>query len=102
VKHEIFDPEPLALHKAKQKGLKFTVGRRYPIHAVDSMGGTIVYKTTDDSGKEVTISSEYFVVPGAGLSQDEAPSYVGAENQKEEINLWGNHESADMPEIRRR
>lgn len=103
IRYEMFEPEPLALHKAQQKGLKFTVGKKYPIHAEESAGSTIVYKTTDDKGKEVSVSSEYFVAMGAGLmQQDDGPTYVGAENQKQEINLWGNYETVDMPDIRRR
>jgi hypothetical protein len=103
IRHEVYEPEPLSEFKAKQKGLKFTAGRRYPIYSESSMGTTVVYKTTDDSGRDVDVSSEYFVAIGAGLAmQDEGPRYVGAENQKEEINLWGNYESTDMPEIRRK
>lgn len=102
IRHEIYDPEPLAEFKAAQKGLRFTKGRKYPIHSESSMGATVVYKTTDDAGKEVSVSSEYFVAIGAGLvKQDEGPTYVGAENQREEINLWGTYESTDMPDIRR-
>jgi hypothetical protein len=103
IRHEIYEPEPLAEFKAKQKGLKFTMGKRYPIYSESSMGTTIVYKTTDDSGRDVDVSSEYFVAVGAGLiMQDEGPRYVGAENQKEEINLWGKYENADVPDIRRK
>lgn len=103
IRQEMYDPEPLAEFKAAQKGLKFTKGRKYPIYSEDSFGGTITYSTTDDRGKEVNVSAEYFVAVGAGLTQqDEGPTYVGAENQKEEINLWGNYERTEMPDIRRR
>ncbi|NBT59757.1 hypothetical protein EBT16_13335, partial [bacterium] len=103
IRYEIFEPEPLALHKAQQKGLKFTVGNKYPIYSESSMGTTVVYKTTDDRGRDVDVSSEYFMAVGSGLiQQDDGPTYVGAENQKDEINLWGKYESSDMPDIRRR
>jgi len=103
IRHEIFDPEPIAEFKAKQKGLKFTKGRKYPVYSESSMGSTVVYKTKDDAGREVDVGSEYFVAVGAGLvEQDAGPEYVGAEGQKEEINLWRNYEQIDMPEIRRR
>lgn len=103
IRYEIFDPEPMSEFKARQKGLKFTKGRKYPVYSESSMGTTIVYKTTDDAGRDVDIGSEYFVAVGAGLiQQEEGPTYVGAENQREEINLWGNYESTDMPDIRRR
>lgn len=103
IRHELFEPEPLALHKAQQKGLKFTVGKKYPIYSESSIGTTVVYKTTDDRGREVEVSSEYFMAMGAGLiQQDDGPTYVGAENQKDEINLWRNYESTEMPDIRGR
>ncbi len=103
IRHELFEPEPLALHKAQQKGLKFTVGKKYPIYSESSMGTSVIYKTTDDKGRDVDVSSEYFMAMGAGLlQQDDGPKYVGAENQKEEINLWRNYEQTDMPDIRGR
>lgn len=101
IRHEIYEPEPLAEFKAKQKGLKFTSGKKYPIYSESSIGSMVVYKTTDDTGKEVDVSSEYFIAVGAGISeQDDAPNYVGAEQQKDEINLWGRYEQVDMPDIR--
>lgn len=103
LRHEVYEPEPLAEFKAKQKGLRFTVGRKYPIYSENSMGTTVVYKTKDDTGRDVDVSSEYFMAIGSGLvEQDDGPRYVGAEDRKEEINLWGNTESVDMPDIRRR
>jgi hypothetical protein len=64
IRHEVYDPEPLAEFKASQKGLKFTKGKKYPVYSESSMGTTVVYKTTDDAGRDVDISSEYFVAIG--------------------------------------
>jgi hypothetical protein len=101
VRHEIYEPEPLSEFKAKQKGLRFTVGKRYPIYSEESLGTSVVYNTTDDAGRDVKVGSEYFVAIGTGLvEQDEGPRYVGAEDRKEEINLWGNYETMDVPDIR--
>lgn len=103
IRQEMYDPDPIGEQKVRQKGLKFTMGRKYPVYSEESLGSTLIYNTTDDSGKEVKVSSEYFVAVGSGLSQEEeSPKYVGAENQKEEINLWGNYERTEMPDIRRR
>lgn len=104
IRQELYDPDPIGKHKVMQKGLKFTSGKKYPIYSEESMGSITVYNTTDDSGRDVKISSEYFVAVGAGLSEEnEGPRYVGAENQKSEINLWGNYEQqVDMPDIRRK
>lgn len=103
IRHELYEPEPIAEAKARQKGLRFTMGKKYPIYSESSLGTTVVYKTTDDSGRDVDVSSEYFVAIGSGLvEQDEGPRYVGAEDRREEINLWGRYESTEMPDIRRR
>jgi hypothetical protein len=103
IRHEVYEPEPISDMKAKQKGLKFTIGKRYPIYSESSLGTTILYKTTDDAGKDVDVSAEYFMAVGTGLSMEEdSPRYVGADNNQEDINLWGNFESAEVPDIRRK
>jgi hypothetical protein len=102
IRQEIYDPDPIGKQKVSQKGLKFTVGKRYSIYSEESMGSTLVYDTTDDSGRNVKVSSEYFVAIGAGLIEAEQPNYVGAENQKHEIDLWKNYEQVEMPDIRRK
>lgn len=103
IRYELYEPEPLAEAKARQKGLRFTMGKKYPVYSESSLGTTVVYKTTDDAGRDVDVSSEYFVAIGSGLvEQDDGPRYVGAEGRNEEINLWGRYESTEMPDIRRR
>lgn len=103
IRQEIFDPDPRGKIKVEQNGFKFSVGKKYPIYSEESFGGTILYNTTDDRSKDVKVSAEYFVAIGSGLlEEDSGPSYVGAENQKDEINLWRNFEKVDMPDIRRR
>lgn len=104
IRYEVYDPDPLGEMKVKQKGLKFTVGKKYPIYSEESLSATIIYSTEDDSSKEVKVSAEYFVAIGAGLVDiQEEPKYVGAENQKQEINLWGNYDTQmEMPDLRGR
>lgn len=103
IKQEIYDPDPIGQQKVAQKGLKFTPGKKYSIYSEESLGSTVIYSTIDDSGREVKVGSEYFIAIGVGLSQeDEGPKYVGAESQKDEINLWKNYEQVDMPDIRRK
>lgn len=103
IRQEMYDPDPIGEQKVRQKGLRFTTGRKYPVYSEESVGSMLVYTTIDDSGKEVKVGAEYFVAVGTGLvDADEGPKYVGAENQKEEINLWRNYEQTEMPDIRRR
>lgn len=104
IRQEVYDPDPIGQQKVRQKGLKLTLGKKYSIYSEESMGSTLVYTVADDSGKDVKVNAEYFVALGMGLAQaNEEPTYVGAENQKEEINLWGrNADQTEMPDIRRR
>lgn len=103
IKQEVYDPDPIGQQKVAQRGLKFTLGKKYAIYSEESLGNTIIYNTIDDSGREVKVGSEYFSAIGAGLLEEDAgPKYVGAENQKDEINLWKNYEQVDMPDIRRK
>lgn len=89
MRYEYFDPELMALHKAKQKGLRFTQGKKYPIYSEENMGSTIIYKTIDDTSKEVKVSAEYF-----------SASPIAASNSKE-IDLWGRYSfENEVPDIR--
>lgn len=100
IREEIYDPELIVKSKIENKGYKFTVGRKYPIYKEKSLGmGILNYITKDDSGKEVEVTSECFVVPPAGLSFD--TEYVQSNGQND-IDLWKNVSlESNMPEIRR-
>lgn len=102
LRQEIYDPELVTKAKIEQKGYRFTVGKKYPIFLEKSLGaGILNYVTKDDSGKEVEVSSECFVVPPVGLSyEDEEPQYHGASSC--EVDLWKNvNLEESMPDIRR-
>ena len=85
--------------KVENKGYKFTVGRKYPIYKESSIGmGILNYTTKDDSGREVEITSECFVVPPVGLSF--GTQYVQSNGQSD-IDLWKNVSlETGVPEIR--
>jgi hypothetical protein len=89
IRYEFFDPELMSLHKAKQKGLKFTQGKKYPILAEENLGaGNLIYKTRDDLNKEVKVSAEYFTV-------------AAASNQNKDIDLWSRYSvESDVPDLR--
>jgi hypothetical protein len=89
IRYEYYDPEVMALHKAKQKGLKFTQGKKYPIFSEQNMGSAIVYKTIDDSNNEVSVSSEYF----------SAAAISGSSNS--EVDLWSRYNvENEVPHLR--
>lgn len=100
---EIYDPEITTDHKNKQKGLKFSIGKKYPIYEEKSLGvgGIMNYVTKDDSGKEVEVGSDSFVVPTQGLAfNDDGPRYFGEADV--EPNIWGNVQTEDnVPDLRR-
>jgi len=102
LRQEVYDPEITTKVKVEQRGYKFTVGKRYPIYEEKSSAGMLKYLTKDDSGREVEVGSECFVVPSAGLSfDDEGPKYHGA--AVDEVDLWKNVPiDQSIPDIRRR
>ena len=105
VRQEIYDPELRAKMTVEQKGYKLTPGKKYSIYSEKksvSGIGSPNYLTKDDSGREVEISSECFVVPPVGLSfENSEPQYFGAE--KTDVNLWQNVSTEDnVPDIRSR
>jgi hypothetical protein len=103
IRQEIYDPELMTKAKVEQKGYKFTVGKKYSIFLEKSLGaGILNYLTKDDTGREVEVSSECFIVPPAGLSfGEDEPQYHGATSC--EIDLWKNMKTEEsMPDIRRR
>lgn len=103
LRQEIYDPELIAKAKVEQRGYRFTQGKKYPIFSEKSLGaGILNYLTRDDSGKEVEVSSECFIVPPTGLSfGDNEPQYFGAADS--EVDLWRNVSvDQNMPDVRRK
>lgn len=104
--HVHFEPEAWT-NEAKQKGLKFTVGKKYPVHkAVDNnVGGQYIgqkYTLTDDLNRQVTVDEKYFVVAGRGLVADAELGFSNPASAKSDIRL--SHSDAyieDVPDVRR-
>lgn len=66
IRYELFDPEPTLAQAARRRGLKFQVGKEYPIYeerrppdGMEAMG--LMYVTVDDSGSKQILSSMHFV-----------------------------------------
>lgn len=88
----IFDPELIALHEARQKRLKFTVGNEYPIYQIEDhpMGLTNgqVYTTVDDSGTTITIGDKFFVPARVMLvGDDQVEGGFGSTSKGRDIKL---------------
>ena len=63
IRHEIFDPPPWLLKEAKQRGIKFTVGKKYPIlhermHENPQAG--MIYTTIDDMEQRQVLAGIHF------------------------------------------
>lgn len=104
---EIFDPDPRNHAIAQSRGLRFTVGKAYPVLEERQKGvppvTTTDYVTIDDRGRETTVAAEYFVVKTAGLRYDGLVDDGRAPSG--DIDLWGNTNVVgnldDMPDLRR-
>lgn len=91
-----FAPEPLHMNEAKVRGMKFTVGKKYPMlerkeEDVDAFGVHVTcrevysFKTKDDNNKEIWVDEKYFIP---------SDTYLMGGFEKEE-SLF-----ADQPDIR--
>lgn len=72
-----YAPEPQNMIEANSKGLKFTVGTKYPILQKKEEGfqyNGLTFKTYNDLGTEVWIHEKYFIAnPGAKLLWQDWP-----------------------------
>lgn len=79
LRYEIYDPHPDVLVQARQKGLAFTLNKKYPIFEEKAAPGSIfhgmLYVTEDDNGKRILLNDKHFV-PQQNLE------YVGPENSR--------------------
>ena len=101
----VFLPEPLHLHQAKQKNLRFTTNKKYPIFEKrPAPNGGELFVTQDDTGREQIISDVYFVPANINLVADRELNFSETPEQKDGGNLyWGNASNEPgMPDLRRR
>lgn len=100
-----FVPEPLHLHQAKQKNLKFTLNKKYPIFEKRAApNGGELFVTQDDNGREQIVSDIYFVPANINLLADKELNFSETREEKDGGNLyWGNASSENgMPDLRRK
>lgn len=106
VKYMIFMPELQMMPEVKQKGLRFTPDKKYPIFHIQPSPTGIgeVYKMVDDTGREQLVSDKYFVPADPVLFADRELGFSESAAQRDGGKLfWGNAEQEpNMPDIRRR
>ncbi len=104
VKFMKFAPELHMLSEIKQKGMKFTEDRKYPVYQVQPhpTGVGEVYKMVDDVGREQLISDKYFVPADVNLFGDKELRFSETPEQRDGGQLyWGGAAAeVDMPQLR--
>lgn len=100
----VFLPEALHMHQAKQKNLRFTMNKKYPIfEKKPAPNGGEIFLTQDDTGREITVSDVYFVPGNINLVADKELNFSESPEEKDGGNLyWGNAIDNGMPDLRRR
>ena len=101
----VFLPEPLHLHQAKQRNLRFTPNKKYPIYEKKpAPNGGELFLTTDDAGRDQVMSDVYFVPANINLVADRELNFSETPEQKDGGNLyWGKASNEPgMPDLRRR
>jgi hypothetical protein len=94
------------MSEVKQKGLRFTPDKKYPVFQVQPhpTGVGEVFKMVDDTGREQLVSDKYFVPGEPVLFADRELGFSETNAQRDGGKLyWGNAASQpDMPVLRRR
>jgi hypothetical protein len=100
IRHEVFDPPKWLLVEAKKRGLKFTVGKKYPIlhermHENPQAG--MIYTTIDDEDNRQALAGIHFNPVPVPLERGfEAPAAVDESG----LSWGGMVEEQGMPALR--
>jgi hypothetical protein len=103
----LFTPELHQMVEVKQKNLRFTPDKKYPVFEKkpSPMGPAFgdVFTMVDDTGREQLVSDKYFVPGNTQLFADEL-GFSETSQQRDGGKLyWGSaNQEPDMPDIRRR
>ena len=100
IDYMVYSPELRQQHEVKNRNIKLTVDKKYPIYEkkLNSNGITNNLKIIDDSGKEVIISDEYFIPGKINLFGDKE---LGFSENKNEIQLNWAGAIDDVPVLRK-
>lgn len=99
----VFAPEPQQMLEIKQKSLRFTPEKKYPIFEKQISGIGEVYVMLDDVGREQLVSDKYFVPGNTQLFADKELGFSENQQSRDGGKLyWGGTSGSEMPEIRKR
>lgn len=99
----VFSPELPQMTEIKQKNLRFTPEKKYPVfEKKDGLSGE-VFLMIDDTGREQLVSDKYFIPGNIQLVADKELGFSENQRQREGGKLyWGGaSQEPDMPDIRR-
>ena len=74
MRYEVYNPERYLVDEARVRGLRFTIGARYPIYQERQLGDTAAhgfsYVTADDKGDRQVLHASHFQPESGGLIGD--------------------------------
>lgn len=102
----VFAPELHMMPEVKQKNIRFTPDKKYPVFEKkpSPMGVGDIYSMIDDTGRDQLVSDKYFVPGNIDLFGDRELGFTESQRSRDGGNLyWGGaNNEPDMPDIRRR
>lgn len=104
IDYVVFLPEPQQIKEIKEKNLKFTPDKKYPVFEKKLGFGGEIFTVVDDLGREQTVSDKFFVPANIQLLGDKELNFSESPKERDGGNLfWGNSSSDNnMPDLRRR
>jgi len=105
IKWLVFSPELPMMVEVKQRNLRFTVDKKYPIfeETPHPTGFGLAIKTVDDAGREQLMSDKYFVPANIKLSMDDELGFSDSPEDKDggTLNWHGADYEGGMIDVRR-
>lgn len=103
LRYEVFDPVIDGLAQdAKRRGLRFTLGKKYPIYEEKSAGNQYAgmqYFTLDDNGNKQAMSDKFFKTETSQLIGDQERG-VQIQDQSDSKLQWSGVIGDNMPSVR--
>lgn len=100
----VFAPELHQMPEVKQKNIRFTPDKKYPVFEKKPSPMGEIYSMVDDTGRDQLVSDKYFVPGNVELFGDRELGFTENQRSRDGGNLfWGGASSEpEMPDIRRR
>lgn len=102
IKYMVFSPELPMFTEIKNKGIRFTPDKKYPVFKIEyAPNGTEIFTMIDDVGRQQLISDKYFIPANIDLAHDREAKFSENAAKSNSVNLlWGNTVDDNMPNLR--